>query len=419
MNSIKWIASAILLTIAWTAFMFYSTVEGWWSTPIAPEGDADAFVAAIVEIVEQESPGNFALVLVESGEIAGEYYASKGEPVTRDTRFQVASLSKWFTASGVMKLVQEGKVDLDAPVSRYLTRWQLPASEFNNEAVTPRLLLSHTSGLTDRLGFAGYEPGTPLPTLEEALANPKGSPGRVVKVAVGLPPGSEWQYSGGGYLILQLLIEEVSGQPFEAYMQQNILRPLGMVRSTFIYPEGPVDMAASYNTDGEIATLYRFTASGAAGLYTTVADMTRFLRANAGLVDNAPLAMETVRSMRKPHASTFGADIWGLGVMLMVPSQGGDFVFGHGGANYPAINTMAQLNPDNGDGLVVFTSGHTSLASLIGFHWNFWQTGLPDFIGFQWELERMLPWYLVGLVVILVLVASLAYHQRRRGTESH
>lgn len=413
MNWIKWIALAAFLTIVWTAFMFYSTIEGWWRTPIAPEGDADAFLEAIVEIVEGASPGHLALVLVEDGTIAGEYYASRGERVDRDTQFQVASLSKWLTATAVMKLVEDGKVDLDAPVSRYLTRWRLPESEFDNEAVTPRLLLSHTSGLTDGLGFAGYDPATPLPTLEEALSNPDGSPGRIVKVAVGIKPGSEWRYSGGGYLILQLLIEEVSGQPFEEYMQENILRPLGMTRSTFIYPDNPVNMAASYNTDGDMVTLYRFTASGAAGLYTTVADMARFLQANAGLMDNAPLTMETVRNMREPHGSMLGADIWGLGVMLLVPTTSGDFIFGHGGANYPAINTMAQLNPDNNDGLVVFTSGHTSLASVIAFHWNFWQTGLPDFIGIQGELEQVLPWYLVGLVVILALAVVLAYRQRR------
>ena len=413
MNWIKWTALAILLAIGWTAFIFYSTIAGWWRTPIAPEGNTDAFLAAVLEIVERESPGNLALVLVENGEIAGEYYGSTGKQVDRDTQFQVASLSKWLTATAIMKLVQAGKVDLDAPVSRYLTRWQLPESDFDNEAVTPRLLLSHTSGLTDGLGFAGYDPAVSLPTIEEALANPNGSPGRNVKVAVGVAPGSEWQYSGGGYLILQLLIEEVSGQVFEAYMQENILQPLGMTRSTFIYPDIPLNMAASYDTDGEIATLYRFTASGAAGLYTSVADMARFLKANAGLIDTAPLTMETVRTMREPHGSMFGVDIWGLGVMLLVPTASGDYVFGHGGANSPAINTMAQLNPDNGDGLVVFTSGHTSLASEIAFHWTFWQTGLPDFIGIQSEMERALPWYLGGLVIILLLAAVLAYRQRR------
>ena len=107
--------------------------------------------------------------LIEKGRPVGERYVSIGRPVDRDTLFQVASLSKWITALGVMTLVDAGRVDLDAPVDTYLKRWKLPPSEFDNRKVTVRRLLSHTAGLTDGLGYGGFEPGEPIQPLPDSL----------------------------------------------------------------------------------------------------------------------------------------------------------------------------------------------------------------------------------------------------------
>jgi CubicO group peptidase (beta-lactamase class C family) len=119
-------------------------------------------------------------------------------------------------------------------VSRYLTRWQLPPSEFDNDGVTVRRLLSHTAGLTDGLGYRGFPAGTQVQSLEASLTYAADHmPGVDGHVRVGLVPGSHFQYSGGGYALLQLVIEEVTHDRFAHFMEQTVLEPLGMARSTF------------------------------------------------------------------------------------------------------------------------------------------------------------------------------------------
>ena len=142
------------------------------------------------------------MILIEDGLIVRRFY--KGG-VDKDTLFPTASFSKWITALAVMSLVEKDLVDLDSPVSSYLTRWQLPNSEFDNKGVTVRRLLSHTAGLTDGLGFGDYHSGEVLPSTVAELSNPRASNKEDVTIMVGREPGSEFLYSGGGYLILQLL----------------------------------------------------------------------------------------------------------------------------------------------------------------------------------------------------------------------
>jgi CubicO group peptidase (beta-lactamase class C family) len=91
-----------------------------------------------------QNRGNSALVLIEDGNLVGQFYSSSPDPIDQNSVFLNASMSKWFTAYGVRKLIEEGQADLDTPVSQYLTRWQLPFGEFDNDTVTIRRLLSHT-----------------------------------------------------------------------------------------------------------------------------------------------------------------------------------------------------------------------------------------------------------------------------------
>ena len=313
----------IALLLSWTAAVVVGTLEGWWSTPLAPRGDTRAFMNAAVERVDAAHAGNAVFALIEGGSLYDEHAASVGDPVDRDSVFQVASLSKWITAWGVMALVEQGGLDLDAPVSSYLTRWALPESEFDNDGVTTRRLLSHTAGLTDGLGFAGFEPGMPVQTLEQALTHTAdASPGASGVVRVGLEPGTEWRYSGGGYLLLQLLIEEVTGESFEAYLQRVVFEPLDMSHSSFHWtPAQGSKLAAFYDVDSTPATHYRFTALAAASLYTSVSDLTRFVQAHLPGEDGEPIGRgvlepATLEQMWRPHASQLGQDIWGLGTIL-------------------------------------------------------------------------------------------------------
>src|SRR5262249_13821726 len=161
-----------------------------------------------------------------------------------------------------------------------LTRWTLPQSAFDNDGVTVRRLLSHTAGLTDGLGYAGFEPGSPVQPLTESLTHAEDAdPGKDGRVHVGLQPGSEWRYSGGGYTLLQLLVEELTGESFAAYMRRAVLDPLGMTRSTFVVDPVTPNVAIVYDTNGQPMAPLRFASLAASSLYTTAADMTRFIDA--------------------------------------------------------------------------------------------------------------------------------------------
>jgi CubicO group peptidase (beta-lactamase class C family) len=375
---------------------------------------------ALVREIEATRVGNVALALIEGGAVHGEHVSSIGNPVDRDTAFQVASLSKWVTAWGVMALVEQDRLELDAPVSRYLTRWSLPASEFDNDGVTVRRLLSHTAGLTDGLGYAGFAPGSAPQTLEASLTQASdASPNASGATRVGRAPGEGFQYSGGGYTLLQLLIEEVSGESFEAYMQHTVLRPLGMDHSTFVWEETRgAKLAVFYGEDSKPATHFRFAALAAASLYTTVADLTRFVQAHLPGAGGEPigrgvLAPATLEQMRQPHASRYGADIWGLGTILYAPNGAGGYVIGHDGNNEPAINTAARFDPATGNGIVMLETGNPLLATRLAGEWVFWQTGNLDLLTILIDARRVLAVIAAGWLVIAVAAGVVAWRGRR------
>lgn len=419
MRFLKALGAGLLAALAVAVVMGFGTLEGWWRKPLASPGDTAGFLAAATATLKAESKGNAAFILVEDGRPIGEAFLSKGAPVDRDTQFQVASLSKWATAWGVMTLVEQGKLDLDAPVSRYLTRWKLPAGDFDNDQVTVRCLLSHTAGLTDGLGYGGFEPGKPVQTLEASLTRASdASPGRDGVTRVGQAPG-QWDYSGGGYTLLQLLIEEVSGQPFNTYMTQTVFQPLGMTRSTYVLEAAPANLAEFYDVDGSKAIHYRFTALAAASLYTSAADLVRLIAAhtpgpNGEPVGRGVLRPETLAAMRKPHARQFGADVWGLGVVLYGPDGKGDFVVGHDGSNTPAINTTARVNPSTGDGIVILESGNTQLATALGGEWVFWSTDYVDSLTVVLEARTTLMRIAIAAGVAFLLVFLLVWRITRR-----
>jgi CubicO group peptidase (beta-lactamase class C family) len=404
----------LLVLGLWAAVVLTGALFGWWRQPIAPAGDAQAFMRAAIEMIEERNRGNVALVLVEDGMVRGEYYSATADSVDRNMVFPAASMSKWIAAWAVMRLVEEGKLDLDRPVEDYLTRWQLPPDQFDNRGVTARRLLSHTAGLTDGLGFGDYQRDEVVPTLEQSLANPRASSGEPAAIAVGTEPGSEWRYSGGGYLVLELLVEEVSGETFEAFTQGAILQPLGMTRSGYRYLGDIESASGSYDPEGHPVPTYRYASKAATAFATSAADMARFVLAQLPFVTDKPLSQATIEAMGEPHATSRGIDIWGLGTMLYAPSGNGGFILGHDGANEPAINTSVRVNPDTGDGIIVLTTGNRTLASLLGFHWVFWQTGLPDFLSIPGEIRRVTPVLLGGAFAIL-LMAVLVGRRRRRG----
>ena len=414
-NLLKIAATTLLAISVWSALVFLAFSEGWFRSPITQSREPAAFVEAAVEKVDRVSRGNLTMIVIEDGEIVGSHYQSKGAPVGPGTRFQVASLSKWLTAWGVMKLVEEGRLDLDTPVNTYLTRWQLPDGPFDEDGVTIRRLLSHTAGLGDGLGYDGFASAEDVQTLEQSLSRASdASPNAAGSVEVTSEPGSEWKYSGGGYTLLQLVVEEVSGQSFAAYMDEAVFDPLAMDDTSFNHSDvmQSGDVAENFNPAGRAEPFRHYTALAASSLFTTAGDMARFLLAQTPGQENPVLSEATRAQMRVPHGRELGADIWGLGTMLYAENGSGDFIVGHDGNNEPAINSAVRFDPETGDGIVILETGTSLLATELAGEWVFWKTGNVDFLMFSMLIKDMLLWILGGAIVLIVL--AIVWGRRRK-----
>ena len=133
-----------------------------------------------------------------------------GPAVTPHTLFQAASISKPVTAMAVLHLVGSGKLDLDADVNQYLKAWKVPTNKFTETSkVTLRELLTHTAGMTVH-GFPGYASDSALPTVVQVLNGEK--PANTPAILVDTIPGSDWRYSGGGFVVTQVLLQDVTGK---------------------------------------------------------------------------------------------------------------------------------------------------------------------------------------------------------------
>ncbi|WP_028595941.1 serine hydrolase domain-containing protein [Paenibacillus assamensis] len=197
--------------------------------------------------------------------------------ISEKTKFQVASVSKPVTALGIMKLVEQGDVDLDKAISHYVNRWSFPPSPYDTNKITIRQLLSHTSGLNSPLYLGTTVQRNPY-HIEHSM---NGSMNRKTRLKVIREPGTVFSYSGGGYSLLQLLIEEVSNMSFSSFMEKNIFEPLGMNNSSFEHPIRPMNQIAKcYDSLGRVLPDYLYIEKAAAGLYSTVEDMSKFAACN-------------------------------------------------------------------------------------------------------------------------------------------
>jgi len=284
----------------------------------------------------------------------GEAEAGTERKVTKDTLFQAASISKAVTALGAMRLVQEGKLTLDDDVNRYLRSWKVPPSEAaHGKPVTLRGLLSHSAGLNVH-GFPGYSLGATVPSLLQVLDGQ--SPANTPPIRVVFEPGTKHQYSGGGFCIVQQLIEDVSGQSFPEAMRELVLDRITMKVSTFEQPlpsERVSSAATAHETDGHPISgrWHVYPERAAAGLWTTPADLAHFgLELAKSVVgrSNRVLKVSTAREMLSRQRGGYG-----LGVGL---SREGANGFMHNGAN-AGFRCAMIICLDTGDGVVVMTNG--------------------------------------------------------------
>jgi len=423
---IKYAITIFILTIVWSVIVLNGLLNGWWHNPITKNKDTESFITAVKESTEKEFVGNFAMAIMKDGKVEKEIFFSHNKPVDRNTIFQVSSLSKFVSAVGIMKLVELRKIDLDTSANRYLKRWQLPPSEFNNEQVTVRRLLSHTAGLTDGLGYNGFEKRDSVQTLESSLTKAKDADkGISGEVRVGIEPNSTWKYSGGGFTLLQLIVEETSGQSFNEFMTSNLFTPLNMTSSTYILSDSlKSKLCEFYNPDKTTAPHYYYTSLAATSLYSSLADLETFLQIfligkNGEPIGRGQLKPETLKLMREGHWDMMGEEIYGLGSMLYIDIENNEDIFGHDGKSTPPINTAIRINPVTGDGIIVLETGNPDLATKIASDWVYLKTGKVDTLLFSMLLGKTIEIALVGILLIILFLIGVARWRRKRRTAAN
>jgi len=418
---IKYLFGFIILGILWCIVVIFGGLNGWWHKPFTKSEDPELFTVAVKQQIEKEFVGNFAMCIMKGGNVEKELFYSKNKNVDKSTIFQVSSLSKFVSAAGVMKLVEIGKLNLDTPVSRYLKRWQLPPSKFDNEQVTVRSLLSHTAGLTDGLGYNGFENPNAVQTIEASLTKAKDADqGISGEVKVGIEPNSKWKYSGGGFTLLQLLVEETSGQSFNEFMTANLFKPLNMTSSTYILDDSLSNrLCEFYNSNSTKAPHFYYTSLAATSLHTSLSDLEIFFQLflngkNGELIGRGVIKPETLKLMRKSHWDIMGERIYGLGSMLYIGIENGEDIFGHDGKSTPPINTAIRINPNTGDGIIILETGNPNLATRLASDWVFLETGKTDTLLFMSLISKMTTIIIIGLLLLILLVTGIGIWRKKK-----
>jgi CubicO group peptidase (beta-lactamase class C family) len=278
-----------------------------------------------------------------------------GAPVDTATLFQAASISKPVAGLAALRLVEQGRLDLDEDVNAKLHSWRVPENGFTaREKVTLRRLLSHSAGLTVH-GFRGYATGEPVPSPVQVLDG--APPANSAPVRVDIEPGSTWRYSGGGTTVVQLLLEDVTGRPFETLAAESVLRPAGMARSTYAQPLPAglhANAAVGHRADGTPVTgrWHTYPEQAAAGLWTTPSDLARLALEVQRAFGGEPgriIAPATAREMLTVQSGSYGI---GFGI----DGEGDALRFTHGGAN-EGFRASFVAFAHGGRGAVIMTNG--------------------------------------------------------------
>lgn len=284
--------------------------------------------------------------------------------VTTETLFQAGSISKPIFALAVMRLAQDGQLNLDEEIHHYLSSWRVPANEGWQPKITLRQLLSHTAGLTVH-GFPGYQSSEKLPTVTKILNGEH--PANTAKVEVNILPGTQFRYSGGGTTVAQQALVDLLKKPFPQIMRETVFEPLGLTNSTYeqplpgswakraatAHPWKGIPLKGKFHTYPEMA---------AAGLWTTATDLARvgveLLQVLHARRAPTLLTQETIESMLRPqldHQKVGEGEFVGLGFFCNGKEAG--FHFGHGGWDEGFVAQM-RFYKDIGKGAVVMINSN-------------------------------------------------------------
>jgi len=337
-------------------------------TPLVPISGLDERPQGILERMQAHGVPGVQVAVIENDEITwsagyGELEKDSDRPAEARSLFQAASISKPVTALAVLRLIGDGVLDLDAPVNTWLRSWKLPDNEHTlRRPVTLRTLLSHTAGTTVH-GFPGYASDAPLPTLRAILDG--APPANTKPVRVDIPVGTTFRYSGGGTLIVQQVLIDVTGERFPELMARLVLEPLGMSDSTY---EQPLPLAlharaaTAHDDAGPVPGKWHvYPEMAAAGLWTTASDLARFVLGIERAIAGQPGALIPTGLAREMVSPQNGVPT-GLGPQLAGSDL--DPRFFHSGGNR-GFNCRCVGFVQRPDGVVVMTNGPFSAAPLL------------------------------------------------------
>jgi len=289
---------------------------------------------------------------------------SENRPVTDKTLFQAASISKSLNGVGLLKLAQDGKLDLNTDINQYLTSWKFPYDSVSKgKPITVATLLSHTAGLTIH-GFPGYTRGDSIPSIPQILDGQR--PANTEAVRSFTVPGARAIYSGGGITVSQLVVMDVTQQPYDEFMQKNVLNPMGMTGSSFSQPPFSTDsslLSTGYRADGTpVKGKYNiYPEQAAAGLWTNPTDLSRYIIETALSYNGKSgkvLTPEYTKMRLEPVMEEAAAGVF-------VTRKDSGYYFSHGGAN-EGFTCYYVGDVITGNGMVIMTnSSNGSLTSEV------------------------------------------------------
>ncbi len=385
--------------------------------PVLVSGETPVFTPLAKRMSDAKVPG-VSIAVIHQGRLEWArgfgVTGPAGTPVTDRTLFQAASISKPVFALAVLKLVEARKLDLDTNVNTYLKSWKLPDNDFTRQKpVTLREVLSHSAGLTVH-GFGGYAASEKLPNTVQILDG--APPANSAAIRVDILPGSQFRYSGGGYVLAQQLLFDVTGVPLPTLMHDSVLAPLGMTRSTYEQPLPAArlsEAALPHDSEGRAVTEgpHAYPEMAPAGLWTTPSDLARYaLGVQAALAGKSKvISARMAREMLTPVL-----DNQGLG-----PHLGGSATrrfFEHSGAN--AGYQCLLVAYEDGEGAVVMTNsdrgyeinGEVMRTIAYVYQW-------PDYAPPTRTLSKFAPDALDRFVGVYQLTDGSMYAVRRNGDQ--